>query len=116
MQFVKKCFYSLLGASVLFASNVFAQAGKLPTMEDPSRGAGSGLRETAQNHIYDWGILAGLVIATIGFIVVSYNAIQVFAEVQAGKKKWADFGLVVIVGVLMLIAVIWLLTKASEIL
>ncbi|MDR0770562.1 MAG: TIGR03745 family integrating conjugative element membrane protein [Burkholderiales bacterium] len=101
--------------AMVFASAVMAQ-GSLPTVEDPSRGTGSGIRQTMQNHMYDWGVIAGLAIAAIAFIVVAYYAIQVFTEVQNQKKKWADFGMVLVVGFLLLVLIIWLLTKAAEIL
>jgi integrating conjugative element membrane protein (TIGR03745 family) len=88
----------------------------LPPMEEPTRGPGSGIRETAQNHLFDYATMAGLIIAAVGFIVVAYHAIGVFGEVQNGKKKWSDFGLVLTVGIILLIIVIWLLTKGTEIL
>jgi integrating conjugative element membrane protein (TIGR03745 family) len=90
--------------------------GQLPTAEDPSRGTGSGIRETAQNHLYDAGVLIGLVIATLAFLAVAWHGVQVFSEVQHGKKKWADFGAVLIVGIVLIVLAIWLLTKAAAIL
>ncbi len=90
----------------------------LPTVEDPTRGQGSGIFETMQNYAYDAAVFAGLLIAVAGFCTVSYYAIQVFAEVQkpGGKKTWGDFGLLIAIGIILLVAVIWLLTKAAEIL
>jgi integrating conjugative element membrane protein (TIGR03745 family) len=107
------------GRSVLVSFWTFfagAAIAALPPMEQPTRGAGSGIRETAQNHLFDYGVLAGLLVATVAFIVVAYHAIGVFGEVQNGKKKWGDFGLVISVGIILIIIVIWLLTKAAEIL
>lgn len=117
MQAVKSIGSKLLVFwSTFVALTGAALAQGLPTMEDPSRGAGSGIRETAQNHLYDGGILIGLVIATMGFLAVAWHGVQVFTEVQNGRKKWSDFGAVMIVGVVLVILVIWFLTKAAEIL
>lgn len=117
MQKVKHLFsqFSLL-LTTLFTSFIVHAQGSLPTVEDPSRGAGSGIRETAQNHLYDGGILVGLVIATLAFLGVAWYAVQAFVEVQSGKKQWSNFIAVVIVGVVLVIMVIWFATKASEIL
>jgi len=88
----------------------------LPKMEDPSRGQGKGIFETMKNYLYDGAIFGGLLISTVSFMVVAWYAVSVFTEVQKGKKTWADFGMVVMVGVLLVVACIWLLTKAAEIL
>lgn len=58
---------------------------------------------------------AGLVVAALGFIGVAYYAIAVFSEVQKGKKTWTDFGAVVLVGAIMLVAVFWMLGKMGGI-
>ena len=100
--------------TMLYAS--FIQAQGLPTVEDPTRGAGSGIRETTQNHLYDGGIIVGLVVATLAFLAVAWYAVQAFVEVQHGKKSWTNFIAVVLVGVVLVILVIWFATKASEIL
>jgi len=93
-----------------------ALAAGLPKMEDPSRGQGKGIFETMKNYLYDGAIFGGLLISTVSFMVVAWYAVSVFTEVQRGKKTWADFGMVVMVGVLLVVACIWLLTKAAEIL
>jgi len=93
-----------------------ALAAGLPKMEDPSRGQGKGIFETMKNYLYDGAIFGGLLISTVSFMVVAWYAVSVFTEVQRGKKTWADFGMVVMVGVLLVVACIWLLTKAADIL
>jgi len=99
---------ALLSAPVLAAG--------LPKMEDPSRGQGKGIFETMKNYLYDAAIFGGLLISTVSFMVVAWYAVSVFTEVQRGKKNWADFGMVVMVGILLVVACIWLLTKAADIL
>jgi len=94
----------------------FPALAALPKMEDPSRGQGKGIIATLQNYLYDAAIFGGLLISTVSFMVVAWHAVAVFSEVQKGKKTWADFGMVVMVGVLLVVACIWLLTKAADIL
>lgn len=87
----------------------------LPTMEAPSRGEGSGLIETLQNYLYDFGALGGLILATVAFIIVAIASIATFNEARV-RGEWSKFGVVVVVGVVLIVAIIWLATKAAEIL
>lgn len=92
-----------------------AQAG-LPEMEAPSRGEGANMIETFKNYMYDSAGLIALVIAVAAFSGVAYYAFSTYAEVQSGKKTWGQFGLTVAVGAVLLVVIIWLLTKAASIL
>lgn len=100
-------------ATVLSALNV--QAG-LPTMEDPSRGTGDGILQTAQNYGYDIVMLVALLVISSMFIGVCYHAYTTYSEIHAGRKTWGNFGLTVAVGALLLVVGIWLLTQATGIL
>lgn len=88
----------------------------LPSVEAPSSGGGGGLYNTIKGYLKDGIVLGGLVIAAIAFIVVANAAISCFAHVRAGKATWADFGAIVVVGVILLVAVIWLASEAMDIL
>ncbi|HFT9547591.1 TPA: TIGR03745 family integrating conjugative element membrane protein [Escherichia coli] len=87
----------------------------LPQMEPPSSGGGSGLFGQIKGYSQDGVVLGGLIISAIAFIVVANAAISTFSEIQDGKKTWTQFGAIVVVGVILLVAVIWLLTKSASI-
>ncbi|EPY6784031.1 TIGR03745 family integrating conjugative element membrane protein [Klebsiella pneumoniae] len=87
----------------------------LPTMEPPSSGGGSGLFGQIKGYLQDGVVLGGLVVAAIAFIVVANSAISTYSEIDSGKKTWTQFGAIVVVGVILLVAIIWLLGKSASI-
>lgn len=88
----------------------------LPSMEDPSRGAGKGILQTLQNYGYDIVMLIALLVVASMFIGVCYHAYTRYAEIHTGRATWGQFGLTVAVGAMLLIVGIWLLTKAAGVL
>lgn len=88
----------------------------LPTMEDPSRGAGTGIMQTIQNYGYDIVLLVALLVVASMFVGVSYHAYTRYSEIHTGRATWGQFGLSVAVGALLLVVGIWLLTKATGVL
>lgn len=88
----------------------------LPTMEDPSRGAGKGVLQTLQNYGYDIVMLIALLVVASMFIGVCYHAYTRYAEIHSGRATWGQFGLTVAVGAILLVVGIWLLTKATGVL
>ncbi|UFT94982.1 TIGR03745 family integrating conjugative element membrane protein [Pectobacterium carotovorum] len=88
----------------------------LPAIEAPSSGGGGGLFNTLKGYIKDGVSLAGLVVAAIAFLVVAKVAVSAFHDVRAGKADWGAFTAFIIIGVVLLVAVIWLATKALDIL
>lgn len=105
----------VLIASLLALPGV-ALAQGLPTMENPSRGTGSGIIQTIQNYGYDMVMLVALLVVAAMFIGVCYHAYGTYAEIHTGRKTWGQFGLTVAVGAVLLVIGIWLLTQATEIL
>ncbi|MFG1304671.1 TIGR03745 family integrating conjugative element membrane protein [Xanthobacter autotrophicus] len=93
-----------------------AHAQGLPTLEDPSRGTGSGIIDTLRNYSYDMVMLIALLVIASMFIGVSYHAYGTYAEIHTGRKTWGQFGLTVAVGAILLVVGIWLLTRATGIL
>ncbi|EJG7542737.1 TPA: TIGR03745 family integrating conjugative element membrane protein [Escherichia coli] len=87
----------------------------LPQIEPPSSGGGSGLFGQIKGYFQDGIVLIGLVIAAAAFVKVAEAAITTFSEVRDDKKGWGQFGAIVVVGVVLLVAVIWLLGKSASI-
>lgn len=97
-------------------SSPIVRAQGLPTLEDPSRGAGGGIMETLQNYGYDIVLLVALLVVASMFIGVCYHAYSTYSEIHTGRKTWGQFGLTVAVGAILLVVGIWLLTVATGIL
>ena len=93
-----------------------SHAAGLPTMEDPSRGTGSGIMQTLQNYGYDIVLLIALLVVASMFVGVCYHAYTRYAEIHTGRATWGQFGLTVAVGAILLVVGIWLLTKATGVL
>ncbi|MCC4113919.1 TIGR03745 family integrating conjugative element membrane protein [Aromatoleum toluclasticum] len=91
-------------------------AAGLPTMEDPSRGAGSGIMQTLQNYGYDIVLLIALLVVASMFVGVCYHAYTRYSEIHTGRATWGQFGLSVAAGAILLVVGIWLLTKATGVL
>ncbi|MDR3221170.1 MAG: TIGR03745 family integrating conjugative element membrane protein [Candidatus Accumulibacter sp.] len=105
----------LLSLSLLAAPLSAFSAG-LPTMEDPSRGQGSGILQTLQNYGYDIVMLVALLVVASMFVGVCYHAYTRYSEIHTGRATWGQFGLTVAVGAILLVVGIWLLTKATGVL
>lgn len=106
---------TLFSVCLLLRMSMQPALADLPTMEPPSSGGGSGLFGQIKGYSQDGIVLGGLIICAVGFIVVANAAISTFHEVQDGKKGWSQFGAIVVGGVILLVAVIWLLTKSASI-
>ncbi|MCX8959090.1 TIGR03745 family integrating conjugative element membrane protein [Erwinia psidii] len=87
----------------------------LPTVEAPQSGGGSGLMGQIKGYLQDGIVIGGLVVAAIAFINVAIAAVHTFTEVRNERATWTKFGAIIVVGVVLLVAVIWLLGKSAEI-
>ncbi len=106
---------SWLPVLTVLASAPSAQAA-LPTLENPSRGVGTGIMQTLQNYGYDIVMLIALLVVASMFIGVCYHAYTRYAEIHIGRSTWGQFGLTVAVGAILLVVGIWLLTEAIGVL
>ncbi|MEQ9859536.1 TIGR03745 family integrating conjugative element membrane protein [Pectobacterium cacticida] len=104
--------------SFLFYIGMLSQSAfaALPSVEAPQSSGGSGLLGQAKGYLQDFIVLAGLVVAAIMFINVAIAAGHTFVEVRNERATWTKFGAIVLVGVVLLVAVIWLLGKSANIL
>jgi len=101
-------------AAALLPNIALAQG--LPTLEDPSRGTGSGIMDTMRNYSYDMVMLIALLVIASMFVGVCYHAYGRYAEIHTGRSTWGQFGLTVAIGAILLVLGIWLLTRATTIL
>ncbi|SLK04363.1 hypothetical protein PUATCC27989T_05352 [Phytobacter ursingii] len=92
-----------------------AQAG-LPTVEGPKSSTDSSFYGQISGYLNDGIVLGGLVLAAVAMLVVGNAIISTFAEVRDGKATWGKFGMLVVVGVILIVIVIWLASKAATIL
>lgn len=106
-RFISYLFYIGLLCQPSFAA--------LPTPEAPQSSGGSGLLGQMKGYLQDFIVLAGLVVAAIMFINVAIAAGHTFVEVRNERASWTKFGSIVLVGVVLLVAVIWLLGKSASI-
>ncbi|MBU9819893.1 TIGR03745 family integrating conjugative element membrane protein [Rahnella sp. BCC 1045] len=113
ITFIRNKIALLSGSTLFYLGNALAD---LPPVEQPVSGGGSGTYATVKGYLQDGLTLGGLVIAAIAFIVVANAAISCFHHVRQGKATWTEFGTFVVIGVILVVVVIWLVTKASDIL
>ena len=107
---------AVLAPLASLTSTPLVHASGLPTLEDPTRGEGSGIMETLQNYGYDIVMLVALLVIASMFLGVCYHAYARYSEIHTGKATWGQFGLTVAVGAVLLVVAIWLLTKATAVL
>lgn len=87
----------------------------LPTVEGPKSSTDSSFYGQISGYINDGIVLGGLILAAVALLVVANAIIATFAEVRDGKATWAKFGMLVVVGIVLVVAVIWLASKAATV-
>lgn len=112
----KSAWARLFTASLLSAFAAAPALADLPQVEGPtSSGAGTGLMGTLSGHVADGLVLGGLVLCGFAFFKVAEASLVTFGEVRNDRASWTKFGSIVVVGIVLLVAVIWLLGKSSEV-
>lgn len=109
---MKKMFSALM-TGLLMVTATAANAA-LPATAAPTNAAADGdYIGLLQGYAFDIGIVIGLIIGTVAFVVVASNMVGVYKEIGAGKKTWGDMGMHGGMGVMLLVFVVFLLTEAS---
>lgn len=103
------------GLAVALTGVSAARAG-LPTVEGPKSSTDSSYYGQIVGYFNDAVVLTGLVLAAAAMLSVGNAMIATFSEVRDGKSTWGKFGMLVIVGVILIVVVIWLASKAATIL
>lgn len=112
----KSAYARLITAGLLSAFTASPAMADLPQVEGPtSGGAGNGLMGTLSGHVQDGLVLGGLVLCGFAFFKVAEASLVTFGEVRNDRASWTKFGSIVVVGIVLLVAVIWLLGKSSEV-
>ncbi|PHM64155.1 integrating conjugative element membrane protein [Xenorhabdus stockiae] len=87
----------------------------LPSIEPPSSGGRGGLMGQVKGYAQDGIVIGGLILSAVAFFKVASAAVETFSEVRDGKATWTQFGSIIVVGIVLLVAVIWLLAKSANI-
>lgn len=112
----KSAWARLFTAGLLSAFAAAPAMADLPQVEGPtSGGAGNGLMGTLSGHVQDGLVLGGLVLCGFAFFKVAEASLVTFGEVRNDRASWTKFGSIVVVGIVLLVAVIWLLGKSAEV-
>ncbi|AKG68275.1 membrane protein [Serratia fonticola] len=101
--------------ALLTLTAVTSAEAALPTVEGPKTSTDSSFYGQISGYVNDGIVLGGLILAAVALLVVANAIIATFAEVQQGKSTWAKFGMLVVVGIVLVVAVIWLATKAATV-
>lgn len=89
----------------------------LPTAQNSSSGSSSGSYiEKFKGYVADGAVLVGLIVCVYGFIVVANAIITEFNAIREKQTTWGKFGVLCVVGVVLIVVVIWLLNVAADIL
>ncbi|HFV9293990.1 TPA: TIGR03745 family integrating conjugative element membrane protein [Serratia fonticola] len=102
-------------ALLLALTSVTSAQAALPTVEGPKSSTDSTFYGQISGYLNDGIVLGGLIMAAVALLVVANAIIATFSEVQQGKATWAKFGILVVVGIVLVVAVIWLATKAATV-
>ncbi len=101
-------------AAMVWSMHAVAQ---LPTQADPDSGTirPGNILDAVRYYAQDIFLLAGLIIATVIFILVTTNAIAVYKEIRDGRRTWGDLGMHAGAGAVLIVFVVFLLTQAQTI-
>jgi len=106
-----------LTAVALLQAHVLSAFAQLPAQADPDSGAvrPGNIIDAIKFYAKDILLVAGLIIATVVFIIVTTNAIAVYKEIRDGRRTWGDLGMHAGAGAVLIVFVVFLLTQAQDI-
>ncbi|EBU5081946.1 TIGR03745 family integrating conjugative element membrane protein [Kosakonia sp. H7A] len=87
----------------------------LPPVEQPTTGGGGGTYNTAMGYIKMGGLALGLLVSVGAFLAVAHAVITSFHDIRRGKGEWTQFLIYLVVGICLILLVIFLATKAADI-
>ena len=87
----------------------------LPDVEGPQSSTDGSFYGQIAGYINDGIVLGGLVLAAVAMLGVGNAVLATYAEVRDGKATWAKFGMLCVVGVILIVIVIWLAAKAATV-
>lgn len=114
LRFSFRLWYARLLTVALTGISVARAA--LPTVEGPKSSNDSSFYGQISGYLNDGIVLGGLILAAVAMLAVGNAIIATFSEVRDGKSSWGKFGMLVVVGVVLIVVVIWLAAKAATIL
>jgi integrating conjugative element membrane protein (TIGR03745 family) len=88
----------------------------LPPIEQPTTGGGGGTYNMMMGYVKMGGLALGLLASVGAFLVVVHAVITSFHDVRKGKGTWTELLLYTVVGIIIILFVIYLASKASDIL
>ncbi|MHC6755424.1 TIGR03745 family integrating conjugative element membrane protein [Yersinia ruckeri] len=103
------------GAALLVLTIVTSAQAGLPAVEGPKTSTDSSFYGQISGYLNDGIVLGGLILSAVALLVVANAIIATFSEVQQGRSTWAKFGMLAVVGIVLVVAVIWLATKAATV-
>ena len=103
----------ILLTGLFFTGNALAD---LPPIEQPTTGGGGGTYNIMMGYAKMGGLALGLLVSVGAFLAVAHAVITSFHDIRKGKGSWTEFLLYGVVGIILLLVVIFLATKASDIL
>lgn len=102
--------------SLLVLTNISSAQAGLPVVEGPKSSADKTFYGQISGYINDGIVLGGLILSAVALLTVANAIIATFAEVRDGRSTWAKFGMLVVVGIVLVVTVIWLVAKAATVL
>jgi uncharacterized membrane protein YhaH (DUF805 family) len=109
LQLASICMISAMLVTMLFSPETFANAPQLPDMSGGDTNLLNQSAGTTQRGMYYAIWLIGIIL----IMVPAYYLIGAFSDWMRGKKELGEVGAVIIVGVVIVVAGMWLLSTAS---